>query len=126
MSARNAPLLEAPAWVIMGGLALAILVVYALGRNRKSVWPAILLRIFAAAGIIVPGMTILSWYQQLNQAREWSHDLPIHTEPIVELFIIDSAALLSVGFFVLISGIYLARRLPGRPGRSGPDSEAER
>lgn len=115
---RLDPLTNSPAWAIMGLLALAILAVYALGRGRESIGPATLLRIFAVAGIIVPGMTILGWYRQILRAREWARELPIRPDSIVERFMTSSAALLSAGFLILVGGIYLARRLPDRPPRA--------
>lgn len=102
----------------MGGLALAMLVVYAYGRSRPSPLPPLLMRILAAAGIVVPGMTIVDWLRQLQRAREWARDLPIRGEPIAELLLVRSAALLSAGFLILVGGVYLARRLP-QAGRTG-------
>ncbi|HUP01839.1 MAG TPA: hypothetical protein VM737_10020 [Gemmatimonadota bacterium] len=121
--ARTVPLAELPIWAILGALALAILGVYALGRGRRSIWPATTIRILAAAGIIVPGMTILGWYRQLRHAREWTRELPFRPEPVVEMFLTHSVALLSAGFFLLIGGIYLARRLPDRPPRQRARNE---
>ncbi len=99
----------------MGGLALAMLAVYALGHRRESVWPGTLLRTLAAAGIVVPGMAVLGWYRQLLRAREWSRDLPVQPESIAEMFMARSAVLMTAGFFLLVGGIFLARRLPERP-----------
>lgn len=110
------PLFETTVPATMGGIALAMMVVYALARGRSSVWPATLLRVLAVAGIVVPGMTIIDWYDRLRRANELTQGLPVQTEPIVDIVIVNSAILLSAGFLLLISGIFLARWLPGRPG----------
>ncbi len=110
------PLFETTAPATMGGIALAMMVVYAFARGRSSVWPATLLRILAVAGIVVPGMTIIEWYDRLRRASELTQGLPVQTEPVVDMVIVNSAILLSAGFLLLISGIFLARRLAGRPG----------
>ncbi len=109
------PLIEATAPAMMGGIALAMMAVYALGRGRSSVWPATLLRVLAVAGIVVPGMTIIGWYEQLRRTNQLTEALPVHTAPIVDMVIVNSAILLSAGFLLLIGGVYLARQLPDRP-----------
>ena len=115
---------SAPVWPLLGALALAMLVIYALGRGRRSIWPATLLRVLAAAGIVIPGMTILGWYRQISRAHEWSRELPIRRDAVTEMFLTSSAALLSGGFLLLIGGIYLARRLPYRPPRARNESRS--
>lgn len=107
-----APLFDAPALWVMGAIALAMLAVYAAGRRFGGSWAPLVLRVLAVAGIAVPGSTALRWYQDLARAREWSRDLPVVAEPIAERFMVNAAALLALGFFLLIGGIYLARRLP--------------
>lgn len=109
------PLFAATAPAMMGGIALAMMAVYALGRGRSSIWPATLVRILAVAGIVVPGMTIIGWYEQLRRASELAQVFPARTDPVVDMVIVNSAILLSVGFLLLIGGIFLARRLPDRP-----------
>lgn len=100
----------------MGGIALAMMAVYALGRGRPCAWPATLLRVLAVAGIVVPGMTIIGWYEQLRRTSELTAALPIRTAPVLDMVIVNSAILLSAGFVLLIGGVYLARQLPDRPG----------
>ena len=61
---------------------------------------------------MIPGWTILGWYGDLAKAREWARTLSIREAPIVDRFVASSVTLLSLGFLVLVGGIYLARRLP--------------
>ncbi len=121
------PLFEATAPEAMGGIALAMIAVYAIGRGRSSVWPATVLRVLAVAGIVVPGMTIIGWYEQLQRTSELTERLPVHTAPVVDMVIVNSAILLSAGFLLLIGGVYLARQLPGRPapGAAEPANATE-
>lgn len=109
------PLFSAPALWFLGLDALAILTVYAVAsRARRPVLrEALALRILAALGMIVPVWAVLGWYRELDQARDWARDLPVRTQPILESFLVQSVALVTLGFLVLIAGIYLARRLPG-------------
>lgn len=109
------PLVEATALAAMGAIALAMMAVYVLGRGRSSVWPATMLRVLGVAGIVVPGMTIIGWYEQLRRTSELTEALPIRTAPVVDMVIINGAILLSAGFLLLIGGVYLARQLPDRP-----------
>ncbi len=109
------PLLEATAAAAMGTIALAMMVVYVLGRGRASVWPATVLRVLAVAGIVVPGMTIIGWYEQLRRTSELAEGLGVRAAPVVDMVIVNSAILLSAGFLLLIGGVYLARQLPDRP-----------
>lgn len=109
------PLFAATAPAMMGAIVLAMMAVYALGRGRSSVWPATLMRVLAVAGIVVPGTTIIGWYEQLRRASDLTQAFPARTEPVVDMVIVNSAVLLSAGFLLLIGGIFLARRLPGRP-----------
>lgn len=121
------PLVEATAPATMGAIALAMMAVYILGRGRSSVWPATVLRVLAVAGIVVPGMTIIGWYEQLRRTSELTEALPIRTAPVVDMVIINSAILLSGGFLLLIGGVYLARQLPGRsvPAAGAPADATE-
>lgn len=108
------PFLDAPAIWLLALDALAILVVWLVARaGRADRWGAIALRVLAVFGLIVPGFTVFDWYRDLAEARDWARELPIHAEPVIERFAINSVALMTVGFLILIAGIYLARRLPG-------------
>lgn len=117
------PLLDAPAVWLLALDALAILVVWLVARAaRTAPWDAIVLRVLAALGLVIPGFTIFDWYRDLAETREWAQELPIHAESVVEKFGVNSVTLLTLGFLVLIAGIYLARRLPGgsRPSDGEP------
>lgn len=115
------PFLHAPAIYLLALDAAAILVLWLVARGRtRATWEPVGLRILAVAGLVIPGFTVFDWYRDLAEAREWARDLPTRSEPIVERFAASSVALLSLGFLVLIAGIYLARRLPaGRPASDG-------
>ncbi|MFN2383463.1 MAG: hypothetical protein ABR559_04270 [Gemmatimonadota bacterium] len=117
MPGRLSPLFDAPALWMLGGLALLILAVYNLGRDGRAGWAPVVLRVLAVLGLIIPGWTIRLWYQELARAREWSQQLPIETQPIADRFLVNSTALLTLGFFILVGGIYLARRA-GRTRRA--------
>lgn len=109
------PLLAAPALWLLGIDALAILAVWLVARDgRAGRWGGVALRVLAAAGLLVPGWTVLGWYRDLTAASEWARDTPIRTDPIVEGFIVNSVALMTLGFVVLVGGIYLARGLDER------------
>ncbi len=116
------PLFAAPALWFLGVDALAILAVYAVAsRHPGSVsWAPLALRILASLGLIVPVWAVLGWYRELDSAREWARNLPVHTGPVLETFALNSVALVSLGFLVLVSGIYLARRLPGAAATGDP------
>lgn len=109
------PLFSAPALWFLGIDALAILALYAVASRarRPTRREALALRILAVLGLVVPVWTVLGWYRELDRAREWARDLPVHTEPILERFLTQSVALVTLGFLLLIAGIHLARRLPG-------------
>lgn len=120
-SDRFTPLLHAPALRVLALLALAILAVYAyaaLARRRgwAAAWAPIVLRVLAVLGVVLPGWAILDWYGDLSRARELTRAIPIDTGPIAERFVINAAALLSLGFLLLVAGIYLARRSSGACG----------
>ena len=118
-SDRFAPLLDAPILWVMALLGLAIVLVYLAAsvlarRGVVLTWPALVLRLLAVLGIVLPGWAIFGWYRDLGRARELTRPFPVETGPIAERFVINSAALLSLGFLLLVGGIYLARRA-GRP-----------
>lgn len=120
---RLRPLFDAPAVWLLALDSLAILVVWLVARaGRADRWGAIVIRILAVVGLVIPGFTIFGWYRDLAEAREWARDLPIRTELVVERFAVNSVGLLTLGFLVLVAGIYLARRLPGTPRPSDGDS----
>lgn len=117
------PLVGAPAVYLLALDAAAITVVWLVARARgPGRWAPIGLRVLAVAGLVVPGFTIFDWYRDLAAAREWARDLPAASEPVVERFAASSATLLSLGFLVLVAGVYLARRLPA--GRAASDGES--
>ena len=114
-SDRFGPLLDAPVLRVMALLALTIVVVYVVAtalsqRGAVPAWPALVLRVLAVLGLVLPGWAIFDWYRDLQRARELTRPLPVETGPIAERFVINSAALLSLGFLILVGGIYLARR----------------
>lgn len=120
---RLRPLLEAPAIWLLVLDALAILVVWLVARaGRANRWGAIVLRVLAVLGLIVPGFTVFDWYRDLAEARDWARELPVHAEPVIERFAINSVTLMTFGFLILIAGIYLARRLPAGSQPSGEPS----
>lgn len=103
----------------MAVLALAMVVVYgwtalARGGGGTAVWAPIALRVLAVLGFILPGWAILEWYGDLSRARELTHTIQIDTGPIAERFVVNAAALLSLGFLLLVAGIFLARRVGAR------------
>lgn len=102
-----------PALGLIGAIALGILGVWALARRRGFEWAPTVVRILAAAGLVVPGWTILTWYGELSRAREWADRLnaPASTEPISRAFLVNSAAILTLGFALLVVGIYVAHLL---------------
>lgn len=120
MSGNLAPLLNAPVLWVLAVVALAILVVHAaaarLARGGASPpWAPLVLRILAVLGLVIPGWAIFGWYRDLRRAREITRSIPIDTAQIAERFVVNSVALLSLGFFILVAGIYLARRSGRRP-----------
>ncbi len=117
------PLLGAPVLWVVALVALLIAAVYLAARARRpAAWAALVLRLLAVIGIVLPGWAIAGWYRDLQRARELTRSIPVDTAPIAERFVLNSVALLSFGFLVLVAGIYLARRA-GRPasGRAAPD-----
>lgn len=102
-----------PALSLIGLIALAILAIWALARRRGLGWAPTAVRILASAGLVVPGWTILTWYGELSRAREWADRLnaPASTEPIAREFLVNSAAILTLGFALLVVGISVAHLL---------------
>lgn len=92
-------------------------------RRAPGPWGGLTLRLLAVLGILVPVWTVLAWYGELARAREWARDLPIRTGPVLERFLLNSVALFTFGFMVLVCGIYLARRLP-KGGQSPPEEDS--
>lgn len=107
-----APLIHATAFWALAAVAAAMLVVYALGTRARLPGAALALRVLAVAGLVIPAWTLVAWYQELSQAREVATRMAIRAEPIVERVVVNGAALLCLGFFVLVGGIWLARRVP--------------
>ena len=107
-----APMIHSAAFLALAAVAAAILGVYALGARARLPGAATLLRLLAVAGLVIPAWTLVAWYQELSQAREVATRMAIRAEPIVERVVVNGAALLCLGFLVLVGGIWLARRLP--------------
>jgi hypothetical protein len=121
-SDRFAPFFHAPVLRIMAGLGLAIVILFAVAtlarrRGTATSWAPTLLRVLAVLGLVLPVWAIIGWYHDLSRARELTRGMPISTQVIAERFVINAAALTSVGFLLLVTGIYLARRV----GRSRAD-----
>lgn len=113
------PLLSAWALPTLAAIGVAMAVVYAFGRRTTAVTPAVLLRVLAVAGFVIPGWTVFRWYDGLVRARDALPGLAVDPQPVVERFIVSSAALLAAGFALLVAGVYLARRLPGDRAATG-------
>lgn len=107
-----APLAHSPALIALAAIALAILVVYALGNRRRLPGAAAILRVLSVAGLVIPAWTLVDWYQDLSRARGLADRISIQADPVIERVVLNGTALLCLGFFVMISGIWLARRLP--------------
>lgn len=119
--------LRAPGLWLLGFVALGILVVWLIGRDaERARTSAVVLRVLAVLGLVIPGWIVFGWYRDLSAAREWARDLPIRTEPILREFVWNSVALISLGFVVLVGGIYLARRVGAGPGSSPTPEKDER
>lgn len=110
--AELAPLAHSSALVALAAVALAILVAYALGSRGRLPGAAAILRLLSVAGLVIPAWTLVDWYQELSRARSLADRIAIQADPVVERVVLNGAALLCLGFFVMISGIWLARRLP--------------
>lgn len=110
-AALNLLFQTAVTWVL-GGLALTMLFTYWAGRRWRLPRAPLVLRILAVLGLVLPGWRILAWYRQLRRVREWADDLPLTRDVVAETFLTNSVALLTLGFLVMVAGIYLARRVP--------------
>ena len=104
---------EAPAlWLILV-IGVAILVLRFWAGRRRIRWAPTVVRLLAVAGLVLPGWTILTWYADLSRAREWADRLnvPASADSISREFLVNSAVLLTLGFALLVVGIYVAHRL---------------
>ncbi|HEU4463862.1 MAG TPA: hypothetical protein VFS53_02345 [Gemmatimonadota bacterium] len=108
---RFAPLLHSSSFWVLAGIAAAILVVYAVAARRRFPGAGLVLRLLSIAALVVPAWTLFDWYQDLSRAREVAARMAIEAEPIVERATVNGAALLCLGFLVMICGIWLARRV---------------
>ena len=106
-----APLLHSTAFWSLAGVAAAILVVYAVGANWRLAGAGHLLRILSIAALVIPAWALFDWYQDLSRARDVAARMSIRAEPILERAAVNGAALLCLGFLVMIGGIWLARRI---------------
>jgi hypothetical protein len=107
-----APLLHGSAFWALAGVAATILVVYTIGSRAHVRGAPIALRLLAVAALVIPAWTLVTWYRDLSRAGEIATRMAIQVEPIVERAIINGAALLCLGFLVMVGGIWLARRIP--------------
>jgi hypothetical protein len=106
-----APLLHSIAFVILATVAGAILVVYAIARRRRFPGAGLVLRLLSIAALVIPAWTLFDWYQDLSRARDVAARMAIQAEPIVERAAVNGAALVCLGFLVMVCGIWLARRV---------------
>ena len=109
---RLGPLLHSEALLALAGIAAAILVVYGLGAHGRLPGAPVALRLLSVAGLVIPAWTLVAWYQDLAPAREAASRMAIQADPVAERIILNGVTLLCLGFFIMISGIWLARRLP--------------
>lgn len=107
-----APLLHSSALWALVAIAAAILVVYAIGARWRPAGGGLVLRLLSIAALVVPAWTLFRWYQDLSRAREVATRMAIEADPIVERAAVNGAALLILGFLVMVGGIWLARRVP--------------
>ncbi len=106
-----APLLHSTAFLALAGVAAVILVVYAIGAKRRLAGAGLVLRVLSIAALVIPAWALYRWYQDLSKAREVAARMSIQAEPIVERAAINGAALVCLGFLVMVGGIWLARRV---------------
>lgn len=106
-----APLVHSSAFWALAAVAAALLVVYAIGSRRRLPGTALALRVLAVAALVIPAWALVAWYRDLAHAREVATRMAIQTEPIVDRAVVNGAALLCLGFLVMIGGIWLARRI---------------
>lgn len=107
-----APFLHSSAFWGLAVVAACILIVYAIGSRRRLPGAAVALRVLSIAGLVIPAWTLVAWYRDLSRAREVATRMAIQTEPIMERAVVNGVALLCLGFLVMVSGIWLARRTP--------------
>jgi hypothetical protein len=69
------------------------------------------LRILSIAALVIPAWALFDWYQDLSRARDVAARMSIRAEPILERAAVNGAALLCLGFLVMVGGIWLARRI---------------
>jgi 3-hydroxyacyl-CoA dehydrogenase len=98
---------------LLAAIGFGMGLVYAIGHRMARVWPASLLRLLAVSGFVLPAWTVFRWYQILTGMRDAAAVLPIDQRPVTQRFVASSAVLLTLGFVLLVTGIFLARRLPG-------------
>lgn len=108
---RLAPLIQSPALLALAVVAAAMLVAYALGTRGRLPGAGIALRLLAVAGLVIPAWTLVDWYQDLARARDLASRMALQADPVLERVVLNGATLLCLGFFVMVSGIWLARRL---------------
>ncbi|HJR53857.1 MAG TPA: hypothetical protein VJ982_09075 [Gemmatimonadota bacterium] len=106
-----APLLHSTAFLALAGVAAAILVVYAIGAKRRLAGTGLVLRVLSIAALVIPAWALFDWYHDLSSARDIAARMSIRAEPIMERAAVNGAALLCLGFLVMIGGIWLARRV---------------
>jgi hypothetical protein len=107
-----APLVHSSAFGALALVAAAILIVYAIGSRARLPGAPIALRLLAVAALVIPAWTLVTWYRDLSQAHEVATRMAIRADPIVERVVLNGAALLCLGFLVMVGGIWLARRVP--------------
>jgi hypothetical protein len=106
-----APLLHSSAFLALAGVAAAILVVYALAARQRIPGAGLVLRVLSIAALVIPAWALFDWYQDLSRARDIAARMSIQAEPIVERAAVNGAALVCLGFLVMVGGIWLARRV---------------
>ena len=106
-----APLLHSSAFLALAGIAAAIAGVYALAARRRFAGAGLVLRLLSIAALVIPAWTLFDWYQDLSRARDIAARMAIQAEPIVERAAVNGAALVCLGFLVMVCGIWLARRV---------------
>lgn len=106
------PLVHSSAFWALAVVAGAIVIVYGIGSRVRIPGAPMALRVLAVAALVIPAWTLLAWYRDLSAAREAASRVAIQAEPIVERAVVNGAALLCLGFFVMVGGIWLARRMP--------------
>ena len=106
-----APLLHSSAFLALAGITVAILVVYAIAARRRLAGAGLMLRVLSIAALVIPAWALFDWYQDLSRARDIAERMAIQAEPIVERAAVNGAALVCLGFLVMVGGIWLARRV---------------